>query len=83
MFRVLGAAPPPGPAREQLHMRALGETRLDASIKVLGALHEALPSDGRRRDLKEALESALKVSKRWSKRSAERKWWTELAKGLA
>jgi hypothetical protein len=27
MFRVFGAAPPPGPAREQLHMRALDECR--------------------------------------------------------
>jgi len=57
--------------------------RLDASIKVLEALHEALPSDERRRDLKEALESALKASKGWSKKSAERKRWTELLKGLA
>jgi hypothetical protein len=176
MFRVFGNAPAPGPAREQLHLRALGEciavcrvlgplvvadpriddmgmtfwaasslanyymkggapdraipyaaaavdfvqeaalrdpdepeyqrwrasgmarladaqaaigdhtaamVSLDASIEILRALHRALPTAGRHRDLRETVESALKVSERWTgTASPERQRWVELAKSL-
>jgi TIR domain len=176
MFRVFGAAPPPGPAREELHRTALGEcmavcrilgpiaeqdpriddvgmtfwaasslatyylkgqaperavpyaeaavgiveeasrrdpeepeyqrwqasglarlaeaqagagdqatalASLQASIEVLRALQVALPSDGRRRDLREALEAALKRSDHWEAVSAEsRQAWATLARSL-
>jgi hypothetical protein len=176
MFRVFGSAPPPGPVREQLHLRALGEcmavcrvlgplvaadpriqdvgmtfwaasslahyylkgkaaeraipyteaavglvreaalrdpdepeyqrwrasgmarladaqaavgdhtaamASFDASIEILRALHEALPTAERQRDLKEAVEAAIKVSEPWTGASSpERQRWVELANSL-
>jgi hypothetical protein len=41
MFRVFGSAPPPGPAREQLHRTAVGECM--AVCRILGPLAEADP----------------------------------------
>jgi hypothetical protein len=177
MFRVFGSAPPPGPAREQLHRSALGEcmavcrvlrplaaedqriddvgmtfwaagslaryylkggaadralpyaeaavdfvqeaalkdpeepeyqrwcasgmarlaeaqaaigdhaaatASLDASIEILWALHQALPMAGRRRDLRDAVESAVKVSEQWpTVSSTEHQRWVELLNTLA
>ncbi len=177
MFRVFGSAPPPGPAREQLHRSTLGEcmavcrilgplvaeaphlddvgmvfwaasnlahyylkgeaaaravsyaeaavglvqeaalrdpdepeyrrwrasgiarlaeaqaaagnhaaamTSLDTSIEIMRALHQTLPTAGRRRDLREAVESAVKVSERWPiVSSTERQRWVELLNTLA
>jgi hypothetical protein len=173
MFRVFGTAPPPGPVREQLHLRALGEcmavcrvlgplvaadpciqdvgmtfwaassladyylkgkaaeraipyaeaavglaqevarrdpdepeyqrwrasglarladaqaalsehtaaiASLDASIEILRVLHNELPTPGRQRDLKEAVEAAVKLSEPWTDASSpERQRWVELA----
>lgn len=177
MFRVFGAVPPPGPAREQLHLTALGEclavcrvlgplvaevpriddvgmtfwaasslanyylkggaaeraipyaeaavdfvqkaalidpdepeyerwrargmarlaeaqaaagdpaaavTSLDASVETLRVLYQALPTGGRRRDLQEVVESALKVSEGWAAEfSTRRQHWVELSNALA
>jgi hypothetical protein len=41
MFRVFGSAPPPGPARERLHLTALGECM--AVCRVLGPLVAEAP----------------------------------------
>lgn len=57
---------------------------LRASIEVLQALHEELPSAGGRRDLREAVKSALQVSERWASISAtERQRWVELSNALS
>jgi hypothetical protein len=56
---------------------------LDASIEILRALHEALPTAERQRDLKEAVEAAIKVSEPWTGASSpERQRWVELANSL-
>jgi hypothetical protein len=55
----------------------------DASIEILRALHEALPTAERQRDLKEAVEAAIKVSEPWTGASSpERQRWVELANSL-
>jgi hypothetical protein len=57
---------------------------LHASIKILRALDQAFSTPGRRLDLREALESALKVSERWTTASStERQRWADLEKSLA
>jgi hypothetical protein len=57
---------------------------LTAAIDVLQALHETLPSTSRRRDLREAVESALKWSERWLTVSAtERQRWAEFLSALS
>jgi hypothetical protein len=46
-------------------------------------LHQTLPTAGRLRDLREAVESALKMSERWATiSSTERQQWIELSKPL-
>ncbi len=57
---------------------------LGASIEILRALDQALSTAGRRRDLREAVESALKVSEPWAAASStERQRWVELSNTLA
>lgn len=52
---------------------------LDASIEVLRELHRALPTAGRYSDLRDAVESAVKLSEGWpTESSAERRRWIEL-----
>jgi len=64
------------------HEAAMGS--LDVSIEILRMLQQELPLAGRRRDLREALESAVKVSERWTAASStKRQRWLELANSLA
>jgi hypothetical protein len=56
---------------------------LDASIEILRALYQALPTTGRHLDLREAVESAMRVSERWmAVSSTERQRWVELSNTL-
>lgn len=56
---------------------------LNASIEILRTLYQELSTAGRLRDLQDAVESALKVSERWSaKSSSERQQWVELSNTL-
>lgn len=56
---------------------------LDTSIGILRALHQALPTAGRHRDLREAVESAVKVSEGWAAASStQRQRWAELLNTL-
>jgi hypothetical protein len=55
---------------------------LDASIEILRALHKELPTAERRRDLKEAVEAAVKLSEPWGASPPERQRWVELANPL-
>lgn len=57
---------------------------LNASIEILRALQQALPTAARRRDLREAVESAVQVSEGWTGvSSAQRQRWVELSATLA
>jgi hypothetical protein len=63
---------------------AAAAANLAASIDILQALHEALPVDGRRRDLRQAVESALEMCERWPTVSAaERQRWVEQLNALS
>ena len=62
---------------------AAARASLDASIEILRALHQALPTSGRHRDLREAVESAIKVSEQWpTESSTERQRWVDLLNTL-
>jgi hypothetical protein len=56
---------------------------LDESITIMRALYQELSTPGRRRDLRETVESALKVSQAWASASLSRQRWTELLGTLA
>jgi hypothetical protein len=57
---------------------------LNTSVEILRALFQALPMAGRRRDLREAVESAVKVSESWATGSSTlRQRWVELSNALA
>jgi tetratricopeptide (TPR) repeat protein len=57
---------------------------LGASIEIVRVLYQTLPTAGRRRDFREAVESAVKVSERWATTSStERQRWVELFNTLA
>jgi hypothetical protein len=77
-----------GMARLAEAQAALGDhtaamASLDASIEILRALHKTLPTAERQRDLREAVESALKLSEPWTGASSpERQRWVELANSL-
>jgi hypothetical protein len=56
---------------------------LNVSIQILRTLYQELSTTGRRYDLQEAIESALKVSERWpAASSTERLRWVELSNTL-
>lgn len=64
--------------------QAAAMANLDRSIEVLRELHDALPGAGRRRDLQDAIESALKLTEGWPMTSpAGRPRWMEVLKALA
>jgi hypothetical protein len=56
---------------------------LDASIEILRSLRKVLSTPGRCRDLREAVESAVRVSERWAAASpTERQRWVGMLKAL-
>jgi hypothetical protein len=64
------------------HVTAMAS--LDAPIEILRALHQALLTTGRRNDLRDAVEAAVKVSESWGAvSSTERQRWVELSNTLA
>ena len=59
---------------------AAATANLEASIEIMRILFEALPTAGRRRDLQEAVESAVEVSMGWTEvPSTEHQRWIQLS----
>ena len=56
---------------------------LDASLQILAALYQALSSPGRKRDLEEATELAVKLAEGWDMPAGRCVGWRERLKALA